>query len=258
MAKTSFKKTAAAAPAMSAPETSEPNPDKTLATKTQAGPLGPVKHAGKEDMFGEWLPGDSKLPRLNIRQKSSEGELQDNFDFGDLVFARKIKLADDKSSVIVVPIIGGKDYQQKVTFGEGQGVVYRTAQEVLDNGGTLTWSREAVQDQIYFQPRAHLQFAVKAPESLTEDDLNFFPFEHGGDRWAMSIMTVASSAYTSLAKELETYRRHNVIMLKGLIFGSLEMTTKYKQKPGQEWYVPIVKLIGENQPGLIEFLDAIK
>lgn len=255
MAKTSFKKVAGPTPA---PDTSEPNTDRTVATTPKAGPLGAVQHAGRNDMGGEWLASDSRLPRLNMRQKSSEGDLQENFEFGDLVFARKIKLADAETSVIVVPIVSGKDYQQKVKFGEGQGVVYRTAQEVLDNGGTLDYSKEAVNDQIYFGPRAHIQFAIKAPEGMSESDLNFFPFENGGDRWSMSIFTVASSAFTSLAKELETLRRHNMIMLKGLVYGSLEMSTKYKQKLNQEWYVPIVKLVGENPAGLIEFLDSIK
>ena len=102
-------------------------------------------------------------------------------------------------------------------------------------------------------------FAVKAPAGLSEMDLNFFPFTYtDGSKWAMSIYTVASSAWTSLAKEVETFRRHNVIGIKGLIFGSFEMTTLFKQKPGQEWFVPVVKLTGENPSALIEFLDAIK
>jgi len=255
--KQSFKK--AAVTAEVTPETEAPKAAQPLATRPKVGPLGAVQHKGADDMYGEWLPKDSKLPRLNIRQKSSSGELGENFEFGDLVFAKKIKLADAETPVIVIPVVAGKDYQQVVKFGEGQGVVYPTAQAVLDNGGTLDWSKDAINESIYFGPRAHIQFAIKAPAELSEEDLNFFPFEFGGDRWAMSIYTVASSAYTSLAKELETLRRYNMIMMKGLVYGRLELTTKFKQKPPQqEWYVPIVKLAGENPAGLIEFLEAIK
>jgi hypothetical protein len=254
MAKTSFaKKVATVAPPASAPAPAE----KQLAVRPPAG-LGSVKHEGRNDMGGQWLPNDSRLPRLNMRQKSSGDELQENFAFGDLVFAKKIKLADAETAINVVAVLAGKDYQQKIPFGEGQGVTYATAEEVLDNGGTLTYTREAVESKIFFGPRAHIQFGIKATAELTEDDLNFFPFEFGGDRWAMSIMTVASSAFTSLGKEIETLRRHNRVMMKGLIFGNLEMSTKLKQKPGQQWYVPQAKLVGENPADLVEFLDSIK
>ena len=103
--------------------------------------------------------------------------------------------------------------------------MYPTEEDVINNGGTTTYSKQAVADQIYFGPRAHIQFAIKAPEGLSEDDLNYFPFEHAGSKWAMSIMTVASSAWTSLAKELETLRQYNNIMRKGLIYGNLELAT---------------------------------
>lgn len=258
--KSSFKKNPAATDA--APATAqEPaaNPDRTVATRPAGALSAPVTHQGRNDMGGEWVPKDSKLPRLNLVQKSSASDLLEAFDLGDLVLAKKVKLADPKSPVIVVPMGAGKDYQQKTPFGEGQGVVYPTAEAVLDNGGTLDYSKDAVTAQIYFGPRAHIQFAIKAPEGLSDLDLNFFPFTYtDGSRWAMSIYTVASSAWTSLAKELETFRRHNMIGIKGLVFGNFEMTTLFKQKPGQEWFVPQVKLVGENPTALIEFLDAIK
>lgn len=253
--KSSFKKEAAtdAAPA------AEQEPSETVAIRPPPGPLGAaVSHQGRNDMGGEWVPKDSKLPRINLVQKSSGSDLTEAFDLGDLVLAKKVKLADEKTAITVVPIVAGKDYQQKTPFGEGQGVVYPDAKSVIDNGGTLDYSKEAVKNQIYFGPRAHIQFAIKAPKGLSELDLNFFPFEFGGDKWAMSIYTVASSAWTSLAKELETFRRHNTIGIKGLIFGNFEMTTLFKQKLELSWYVPVAKLIGENPPGLIEFLDAIK
>jgi hypothetical protein len=262
MAKSSFARKAQteSAPAAEQNAAAAPaeNTEKALATRPQRS-LGPVQHTGKDDMFGEWLPGDSKLPRLNIVQKSSSSEdLLSNFELGDLVFARKIKLANEKTPVTMVAVLGGKDYQQKVKFGEGQGVVYRTSQEVLDNGGTLNWSKEAVDDQIYFQPRAHIQLAVKAPEGLTDEDLNYFPFTYtDGSRWAMAIFTVVSSSYTSFAKELETLRRHNLTMMNGLVSGNLSVTTLKKSKPGQEWFVPVPKLVGANDKELVAFLESI-
>jgi hypothetical protein len=255
--KSSFAKKAATetAPAP-APEQSA---DRTLATRTSPGVPQAVSHKGRADTFGEWLPGDSKLPHLNIVQKSSASELLEAFSFGDLVFAKRIKVADAETPLTVVPIVMGKDYQQKVPFGKGQGVVYKTAQDVLDNGGTLDYTKEAVQEQIYFGPRAHIEFGVLAPNDLEEDDLNFFPFTApDGSRWATALMTVSSSGFTSLAKELETLRRHNLTMIEGLIYGTLELRTKYKQQPGQEWYIPIAKLVKTTPPALVEFLDAVK
>lgn len=262
MAKSSFARKAQteSAPASEQNASAAPaeNTDRTVATRAKNNMPPAVQHKGKDDMFGEWLPGDSKLPRLNIVQKSSSAEeMLENFDLGDLVFARKIKLADPKTPITLIAVLGGKDYQQKVPFGEGMGVVYKTAQEVLDNGGTLNWSKEAVADQIYFQSRAHFQLAVKAPEGLSDEDLNYFPFENEGQRWAMAIFTVASSAYTSFAKEIETLRRHNLIMMNGLTSGELAVTTLKKSKPGQEWYVPVPKLVKANSPELIKFIDSI-
>lgn len=255
--KSSFRKNATTVDAPEAGQEQSGN-NRTLATQPNRGSLAtPVQHKGKNDMFGQWLPKDSKLPRLNIVQKSSGVELVKAFDLGDLVLAKNVKLADEKNPVRVVALIAGKDYQQKTPFGEGQGVVYATEEEVLNNGGTTTYTKQNVQDQIYFGPRAHIQFAIQAPEGLTEQDLNFFPFEHNGAKWALGIMTVASSAFTSLAKELETLRQYNKIMMQGLIYGQLELVTAFKQKPGQEWYVPIAKLLGETSQADRDFFTSI-
>ncbi len=255
--KSSFKKNAGD---LSATETEPTSSDQQLSVPQKGGPLvaGAVSHQGDADMYGDWKAKESKLPRLNIVQKSSAAELVKAFDLGDLILNKKVKLGDEKNALTVVAIRIDKDYQQKTKFGEGQGVVYATEEEVINNGGTTTYSKQAVADQIYFGPRAHIQFAIKAPDGLSEDDLNYFPFEHAGSKWAMSIMTVASSAWTSLAKELETLRQYNNIMRKGLIYGNLELATAFKSKPGQEWFVPVAKLVGETDPGLREFLFAIR
>lgn len=256
--KSSFKKNAAT---QTAPETAQApveNTERTLA-QPQRGPMtaGAVNHKGRADMYGDWKAKDSKQPRVNVVQKSSGTELVKAFDLGDLILARKVKLADEKNAVTVVAIRSDKDYQQKTPFGEGQGVVYPTEEDVINNGGTTTYSKQAVADQIYFGPRAHIQFGIKSPETASEEDLNFFPFEHAGDKWTVGIITVASSGFTSLAKELETLRQYNKIMMNGLIFGLLELSTEFRTGKQGDWYVPVAKLTGPTDPGLQEFLLSI-
>jgi hypothetical protein len=205
-------------------------------------------------MGGEWLAKDRRLTRINIVQKSSEAKLLKAFDIGDVIFGKNVKIADENTPATVVPITAFKDYQQVLPFGQGTGVVYKTEQEVFDNGGTTDYSEQARADKIYFGPRAHIQFGIKAPKDAEENELNFFPFEYAGDNWALGLITVASSAWTSLGKELETLRQNNRLLMQGLVFGMFEFTSAFKKKLQNEWYVPQAKLIEQTDPGLRDFL----
>jgi hypothetical protein len=250
--RTSFKKSAAT---KDAGETEPENSERTLG-QPQRGPVSAgVTHQGMNDMTGEWLAKDRRLTRLNIVQKSSAAELLKAFDLGDIVFGKSVKIADENNPAIVVPILAHKDYQQVVPFGSGSGVVYRTEEEVFANGGTTEYSEQARNDKIYFGPRAHIQFGIKAPEGAEENEMNYFPFTApNGDNWALGIITVASSSWTALGKELETLRQNNRLLMQGLVFGMFELTSAFKKKLQNEWYVPIAKLIGPTDPGLRDFL----
>jgi hypothetical protein len=248
--KTSFKKDASTPDATA---TEPVNSDRTLATQQTSLAVG---HKGLNDMTGEWLAKDRRSPRINVVQKGSAVALLKAFDLCDIVLGKNVKIADEKNAASVVAVTAFKDYQQWLPYGSGQGVVYKTEAQVFENGGTTDYSDQAKADKIYFGPRAHIQFGIKAPKEAEENELNFFPFtfEPAGESWALGLITCASSSWTSCGKELETLRQNNRVIMQGCVFGELELSSAYKKNLSGEWYVPIIKMIKPTDPELREFL----
>lgn len=212
--------------------------------------------AQASDMQGDWLRQDVRLPRLNLVQKTSDEELVTNFGIGAIVLNKEIKLSDGKTPIVVTAVRMAKDYIQKLPFDSGETpAVYLTPEEVIAAGGSLNY--KDYNSGNFFQPRAHIQFAIKAPEGLDETELALFPYESEGKAYAMALLTVASSAYTSVAKELATLRTSNKVMRNGLVFGQLELAATLKKKEAKSWYVPTVKFAGSNDEELTKFFLSI-
>ncbi len=207
-------------------------------------------------MQGDWLRGDVRLPRINLVQKTSAEELTSLFSLGSIVLNKEVQLSDGKAPVTVTAIRMAKDYIQKVDFDSGDTpAVYLTPEEVLAAGGSLNY--KDFKSGNFFQPRAHIQFAIAAKAGLSETDLALYPYDFNGTAYAMALLTVASSAYTSVAKELATLRTTNKVMRNGLVFGQLELSSTLKKKEAKSWFVPVVKFAGTNDQDLTEFFLSI-
>jgi hypothetical protein len=236
-----------------APET-EQAPSATTSTaivpaqdKTLANPL-----ASPPDMQGDGFRTDVRLPRINLIQKTSDSELVDTFGIGALVLNKEVKLSDGKTPVIVTAVRTMKDYIQKIEFDSNETAqVFLTLEEVNAAGGSTNF--KDYKNGNFFQQRAHIQFAIAAPEGASETDLALFPYDYNGTAYAMALMTVASSAYTSAYKELATLRTTNKVMRNGLVFGQLELSASLKKKEAKSWYVPVVKYAGQNSDELVKF-----
>lgn len=216
----------------------------------------PVAKAGSSAFQGDWKVTDMRFPRLNLVQKSSAEELIQQFGLGSIVLSKEVKLSDG-SPIPVVFLQAMKDYIQKVEFGSGETpAVFRTEQEVLDSGGSLNWKDKDTDH--FFQRRAHVEFAIKAPEGLDEKELALFPYEFNGESYALAVYTVASSAYTSVAVELMTLCERNKVMRKGPHYGSLLLSSKEASSKGKSWRTPVIKFDGENSPELVKFLEEIE
>jgi hypothetical protein len=193
---------------------------------------------------------------LNLVQKVSDTELVQNFGIGAFVLNKEVKLSDG-SPVEVYFLHAQKDYIQKIPFGTGETPArFSTEQEVLDAGGSLNWKDKDTDH--FFQRRAHIEFAVKAPEGLDEKELALFPYEFDGNSYALCLYTVASSAYTSVAVELKTLCDNNRVMRKGQHYGRLLLSSKDAKASGKSWKTPVIKFDGENSPELVKFFEQIE
>lgn len=228
--------------------------DKTVATRPEQ-PL--AKPTNSSSAFkGEWGATDKRFPRINLVQKVSDSDLIQNFGIGSFVLNKEVKLSDG-SPMTVTFLIAYKDYIQKVQFGSGETPArFDTEQQVLDAGGSLNWKDKDTDH--FFQRRAHIEFAVQAPDGLDENELALFPYEYEGKSYALGVYTVASSAYTSVAVELKTLCDNNKVMRKGQHYGSLLLSSKDASSKGKSWKTPVIKFNGENPEGLVKFFESLE
>jgi hypothetical protein len=257
MSKLSFSKSAA--PVVEAEEVQQ---ETTQATTSQAVvPYKPRPVATAlqqaDDFSGEWLRTDVRLPRINLVQKVSDNELVRNFGIGAFTLAREVKLSDGETPLIITALAVVKDLVQKIPFDSGESAaIFRTEEEVINAGGSLNY--KDVESGNYFQPRAHIEIAIGAPEGLDDNELALFPFDYEGTPFALALYTVASSAYTSFAKELATFRSANKVLRQGLRYGNLRLTAETRKRNTKSWFVPVARFNGANSPELIEFFETIE
>jgi hypothetical protein len=239
--------------------TVEENP-RALATTTSRQVAIAMPQA--DDFAGEWLRTDQRLPRLNLVQKVSDTQLVRDFGISAIVLAKEVKLGDEETPVVATALAAVKDYIQKVPFDSGeQPAVFKSEEEVINSGGSLNY--KDLETGQFFQPRAHIEFAVPAPEGLDENALALFPYEFKSPDgksvpYALALYTVASSAYTSLAKELATMRSANKVLRQGLRYGSLKISAEVRKRNTKAWYVPVARFNGANSPELIAFFESIE
>ena len=223
-----------------------------------AGPQASVPVAA--GVQGEVTMQDIKLPRLNLTQKV--GGLADTFHPGSIIFEKQVVLSDGKDPVDLTPIQLRKQYQKKVTWGEGDGEqpeVYDTAEEVIANGGSLEYG-----DENFFSPIAHIQFAIKLPATAVEageeledamSAIDLFPYEFADERYALALWTVGSSAYTALAKPILTMSTS--LLRNGLYTGHFHVGSEIRKNARNSWYAPRVKFAGKHAPEAAEFFKSI-
>lgn len=255
MAKTSFKsKTDNELPA-DQPTTDTP-PDQQVAEKTGSELAQPTG-----DFFGDWDREDVRLPRINLIHKTSDGEMIEKFGIGSFAFNKEVKLGDGKTPIAVTALRAAKDYVQKLPFSsQATPAICKTVDEVRAKGGSFNYKDYTGKDDSpFFQPRAHIELVTALPEASKGDEAAeaLFPYEFNGTKYGRAILTVSSSAYTSVAKELATLVNHNQTMRKGLRFGRLELTSETRKKADLDWKVPVIKFTGENAPELVKFFEGL-
>lgn len=206
------------------------NDETQLAERETTGTLATVEDSSS-GIQGEISQSDIRLPRINIVQKMSETAA--TFRFGDVIFEKSIKLGDPTHPVEVTVLRLKKQYQQDLPYGsEERPLVFDRADEVKAAGGSVIRGSDN-----YFSEIAHVQLAVKAPEDITEDQLELFPYQFNGVDYAMAVITVGRSAYSTFAKPIIT---HGFNTLKdGLWKGKFELHVDTKKSPKGTYVVPV-------------------
>jgi hypothetical protein len=205
---------------------------------------------------GDWDYNDTRIPRLNLVHKTSDGEMIERFGIGAFCFNKEIKLSDGKTPLLVTALRAGKDFIQKLPFGDPEmPLVFKSKDEVLANGGSF--NKKDAANRTYYIPRAHIQFIVRMPEDTDEEGSAMFPYEHDGHQYGMAILTVSSSAYTATAVELATLCAHNSVMRKGMPYGKLELTSSPRVSPRYSWLVPQIQFAGANKEDFIKFVEGL-
>jgi hypothetical protein len=203
-----------------------------------------------DDLVGEILQTDIKLPRVNLVQKTSA--LNGEFKAGDLVFEKQVLLAHEGETFNFTPIMVQKQYQEDLEFGtEDMPRVYNSAAEVRENGGSLTYG-----DDNYFKEIAHVQLLIEAPaKKLKEHEADMFLIEFKGKHYAMAMMTVAGSAFNSLGKALMTARVNN--LKAGFFTGMFTMRADAKSNKRGSWHVPVPSFQGLHDAETQAFIQGL-
>jgi hypothetical protein len=251
MGKTSFKKNT------DAPSTEATVVEETQLVTTEPAESAVVAYNPTADFTGSWSRSDVRLPRINLVQKSSDSKLITAFGIGSFVFNREVKLSDGKTPLSITVVGLDKDFQQKLPWGsKEEALVCRTPEEVRAAGGTLKF--KGAEAGTYFQPRAHITLLLEMPAGISDEGESLFPYENGDKKYSVALMTVSSSGFTSMAKEIATLCTFNKVMRQGPIFGRLALTSEERSDSSKEWQVPIVKFDGANDPKLVEFFISLR
>ena len=213
--------------------------------------------ADGDDELDGFDTGDVRLPRINLVHKTSSEDLIEAFGIGAFTLAKEVLLAEAGKPFTCSVLRARKNYQQKLPFeSEDRPNIFNTAEEVVAAGGSLN-TRDKDSGNFY-QPQAHIQLVVAAPEGASEEALAHFPYEFKGVNYAMAIWTVSSSAYTSAGKELATLRTNNKVMREGLYHGALTIHSRKETAGKFTWQVPVLKYVGRNDPELAAFFAGLK
>lgn len=220
--------------------------DTTLA-ESSCGTLS-VAPATGVGIEGDISASDVRVPRINLVQKS--GNLSNDFAPGVFLFEKQIPLAKTGESFLVTPLRLKKYYQLKVEFGTSTDMPpkFNTMDEVRAFGGSLQYG-----DEKYCVEMADILLAVAAPEDLSDEDMQYFPYNDGIHSYALAMYTVGSSAYTSLAKRLIT---DSVGLLRGGLYtGYYNLHSEIRKTAQNSWYVPVAQFAGKHKNP--EFFQAI-
>lgn len=252
------------------PSPAQPEPKKAelatpAPTKAELAMEGSPANTSTAGVTGEIGIRDTNIPRLNIVQATSKLFTENDFPIGSFVLNKEVVVRppDEKRDKPGPPMLAylvsiHKSYQQKLPLeSKERPMLFQTTAEVQASGGTVEWSKEAVDSETFFQSRADVVLLIQAGPWISEEDrFTHFPYSLGDEFWALAMLTVTGSSYTSFAKAVFTTAQFGALKGGDLVKGRWRIAHEGRKNEKGAWFVPTAKLYGkEIDPLRLDFLS---
>ena len=199
-------------------------------------------------LLGEWTVQDTRLPRLNLVNKS--GELANAFVPGTYVINKEHQLnqlssdsRERSNPVSVIVATMAKQYQENIPYDEREVTPTRgpfnSAAEVMSAGGQV--SRMAGAGK--FSEIAHLELFIEQPEGLSEDAQALFYYTFGGKKYTRVMWTVSGTAFGAVAVTVASALRGH-LSSTGLTGGHWLLGSNLIKGQKNSWWQPSIRTNG--------------
>lgn len=214
---------------------------------------------------------DVYMPRINIVQKV--GDLSNVHIHGSVVLSQTLALyvpeqtcPDGKGGLqkieataplqIVIVCFRPMQYVEKVPGGEHRGELFNSPEEVLAYGGTLDYNEAAADpNKPYFQKLATALAILRKPGFVA--DLESFPYELDGVRYAPALWSMKGTAFTHAYKAIATTKVHGPLRGRKYFERSWDLSTQLKKFQANFAYVPVIKLGNDTPAGFPQLIQEI-
>jgi hypothetical protein len=223
---------------------------KQLVTKPEANTLANIStpNLAEKGLVGDWDSSDTRLPRINLVNKS--GTLGDQFSPGTWVLDKQHQISSldpkDKKKGVPLKVIAlqmMKQYQENIPYDDRETTparMFNTAAEVREAGGQVHWTRGAG----FFSEIATVEFLIQAIEGLSEESESlFYNIASDGTRYTRAVATFASTAYSGVAVPLATSLRTH-LAATGLKGGQWDLGSIITTKADKSWWTPTIRSAG--------------
>lgn len=221
--------------------------------------------------MGDYVPGMSEIKLPIIQLVHEKGELASIFSPGSLVHNGQTLLfsppiVDARAGTIIkagtkparITVIGLKSKRfTEVTTGGVRGMLLNTLEQVKAANGTLDYQEFELKKSTgikRFAPLDDFVVLVERPETAKDDD-SVFIYNIEGRKYAMCILRLAKSAWTSLAKNFIYSEKKNGCLLQGFYTREIQVSTVLKKfDGGKETWTPIGVAGEKSSPEFIKFV----
>jgi len=239
------------------------NTKQLVTTQPEANALANISTNDYSDkgLIGDWSASDTKLPRINLVNKT--GVLADQFSPGTWVLDKQHQISgidpSDKKKGVSLRVIAlqmMKQYQENIPYDDRENTqvrMFSTASQVRDVGGQVHWTRGAN----FFSEIATVEFLIQAIEGLCEESESlFYNIASDGTRYTRAVATFASTSYSGVAVPIATSLRTHLAAC-GLKGGQWDLGSLITTKADKSWWTPTIRsagLVTEAQKELINAL----
>jgi len=239
------------------------NTKQLVTTQPEANALANISTNDYSDkgLIGDWSASDTKLPRINLVNKT--GVLADQFSPGTWVLDKQHQISQidptDKKKGVALRVITlqmMKQYQENIPYDDRENTpvrMFSTAAQVRDVGGQVHWTRGAN----FFSEIATVEFLIQAIEGLSEESESlFYNIASDGTRYTRAVATFASTSYSGVAVPIATSLRTHLAAC-GLKGGQWDLGSLITTKADKSWWTPTIRsagLVTEAQKELINTL----